>query len=81
MDFTSSLFPTSNTTKLTGRDTTEQLSRYSNIHFVMTGLGPANEGNDTVGQVKTLDALLRDNGHSNSVINYLKVACYVNLRE
>ena len=47
----------------------------------MTGLGPANEGNDTVGHVKTLDTLLKDNGHSDSVINYLKVARWVNFGE
>ena len=43
-------------------------TRYDNIHFVMTGIGPENGD-----RVKTLDAILGDNGHADSVINYLKV--------
>ena len=45
-------------------------TRYDNIHFVLTGLGSENVNGS---RVKTLDAILGDNGHTDAVINYLKV--------
>ena len=45
---------------------------YSNLHFVRTGIGPVNNVTDK-GELKTLDTLLRDNGHFETVINYMKV--------
>ena len=48
---------------------------YSNLHFVRTGIGPVNNVTDK-GELKTLDTVLRDNGHSGAIINYLKV-CFV----
>jgi len=43
-------------------------TKYKNVHFVKLGIGASNTN-----EVKTLDTLLRDNGHSNRTINYLKV--------
>ena len=43
-------------------------TKYKNIHFVKLGIGASNTN-----EVKTLDTLLRDNGHSQKAINYLKV--------
>ena len=38
------------------------------VHFVKLGIGTSNTN-----EKKTLDTLLRDNGHTDSDINYLKV--------
>ena len=43
-------------------------TKYNNLHFVKLGIG----AKDT-NELKTLDTLMRDNGHSNRVISYLKV--------
>ena len=43
-------------------------TRYKNIHLVKLGIG----GTDT-DQVKTLSSLLAHNGHTDSVVHYLKV--------
>ena len=51
-------------------------TEHSNLHFVNTGIGASSNVTDR-GQVKTLDALLEDNGHSQTVIQYLKV-CLLN---
>ena len=45
---------------------------YGNLHFVRTGIGPVNNVTEE-GELKTLDTLLRENGHTGAVINYLKV--------
>ena len=57
------------------------ISKYKNVHFVKLGIGASNTN-----EVKTLDTLLRDNGHLHKTINYLKVFIpniewFVNLRE
>ena len=46
------------------------ITKYQNVHFVKLGIGASNTN-----EVKTLDTLLRDNGHSHRAINYLKVFC------
>ena len=43
-------------------------AKYKNVHFVKLGIGASDTN-----EVKTLDTLLRDNGHSHRTINYLKV--------
>ena len=43
-------------------------TKYKNVHFVKLGIGVSNTN-----ELKTLDTLLRDNGHRDSTINYLKV--------
>ena len=52
---------------------------YGNLHFVRTGIGPVNNVTEE-GELKTLETLLRENGHTETVINYLKVCltekCY-----
>ena len=57
-------------------------TKHDNLHFVTTGLGPENQlqhstsnGTEVFAKVKTLDTILRENGHADSVINYLKVPC------
>ena len=47
-------------------------TKHSNLHFIKTGIGTSNTGGKK-GKVKTLDTLLRENGHARRVINYLKV--------
>ena len=42
---------------------------YENVHFVGLGIGASNTN-----EVKTLDTLLRDNGHTDSTVKYLKVS-------
>ena len=44
-------------------------TKYENVHFVKLGIAASNTN-----KMKTLDTLLRDNGHANSTINYLKVS-------
>ena len=46
--------------------------KHNNLHFIKTGIGASNTI-DAWRKVKTLDTILRENGHSESVINYLKV--------
>ena len=43
-------------------------TKYNNLHFVKMGIGATNTN-----ELKTLDTLMRYNGHSDRVINYLKV--------
>ena len=43
-------------------------TKYNNLHFVKLGIG----AKDT-NELKTLDTLIRDYGHTDRVINYLKV--------
>ena len=44
-------------------------TKYENVHFVGLGIGASNTN-----EVKTLDTLLRDNGHTDSTVKYLKVS-------
>ena len=48
-------------------------TNYQNIHFVKLGIGANNTS-----ELKTLDTLLSDNGHSQKAINYLKVGIFDN---
>ena len=49
-------------------------TKHKNLHFFKIGIGASNKRVDK-GNIKTLDALLRDNAHTERMINYLKV-CY-----
>jgi hypothetical protein len=44
-------------------------TKYNNIHYKRLGIGTTNNG-----LLKTLDYLIGENGHTTSVINYLKVS-------
>ena len=46
-----------------------------NVHFVRAGIGPVNNVTQG-GELKTLGTLLMENGHSDTIINYLKVCCF-----
>ena len=47
-------------------------TKHNNLHFAKIGIGASNSMTYK-GKVKTLDIILRDNGHSERVISYLKV--------
>ena len=44
-------------------------TKFKNIHFVKLGINTSNTN-----EMRTLETLLRDNGHADSTINYLKVS-------
>ena len=51
-------------------------TEHKNLHFIKTGIGNINTlafSGGKMGKVKTLDTLLKENGHAGKVINYLKV--------
>ena len=51
-------------------------TKHTNLHFIKTGIGNTNTMAFSGGErrkVRTLDTLLRENGHTGKVISYLKV--------
>ena len=49
-------------------------TKHKNLHFFKIGIGVSNTRVNK-GEIKTLDTLLGNNGHTERTINYLKV-CY-----